>query len=142
MELVREDEGVTRMPAKKSPIYAGLILVIVLAVLGGCATRSKISASNEIATARFAIRDAKTSGAETYALGALNEAEALVQEAERVKGEQAERLAEKALVRARLASAVAARESARQRLADAQRMERESEALRKRTTRAVEERLR
>jgi hypothetical protein len=124
------------------PVNAGVVLVIAATAAGGCATRSKISASNEIATAQFAIRDARASGAGTYAVGVLDESEALVKEAERAGGEEAERLAEKALVRARLASAVAARESARQRLADAQRMKRDSDDLRKRTTRAVEEKLR
>ena len=52
--------------------YLAICLGVLVAV-SGCATRSKVSASNEIATAMFAIRDARANGAETYALEALNE---------------------------------------------------------------------
>jgi hypothetical protein len=120
--------------------YLAICLGVLVAV-SGCATRSKVSASNEIATAMFAIRDARANGAETYALEALNEAEALDMEATNLRGAKAERLAEIALVRAQLANVTAQRESARKQLAEAQRMESEAGALRKRTTRAVEERL-
>jgi hypothetical protein len=120
--------------------YLAICLGVLVAV-SGCATRSKVSASNEIATAMFAIRDARANGAETYALDALNDAEALVMEAKNLSGAKAERLAEIALVRAQLANVTAQRESARKQLAEAQRMESEAGALRKRTTRAVEERL-
>jgi len=113
----------------------------VLIALAGCATRSKVSASNEIATAMFAIRDARANGAETYALESLNQAEALVVEARSLSGAEAERLAELALGRAQLANVMAQREGARRRLIEAQKMEREAGALRERTTRAVEERL-
>jgi len=109
--------------------------------LGACATRSKISASNEIATAQFAIRDARANGAETYSLERLNQAEALVEQARETSGAEAERLAEKALVHAQLAAAIAEREGARKQLAAAQKMESEAGALRERTTQAVEERL-
>jgi hypothetical protein len=117
------------------------ILAGTLLILPGCATRSKVSASNEIATAMFAIRDARASGAETYSLDTLKQAESLVERARGTSGAEAERLAEKAVAHAQLASAIAARESARKRLLDAQRMEREAGALRQRTTRAVEDRL-
>ena len=118
-----------------------VICLGVLVAVAGCATRSKVSASNEIATAMFAIRDARANGAETYALEALNDAEALVMEAKNLSGAEAERLAEIALARAQLANVTAQRESARKQLAEAQRMESEAGALRQRTTRAVEERL-
>ena len=129
-------------PSRAHRFASMVILLGVLVALGGCATRSKISASNEIATAKFAIRDARANGAETYALDTLNQAEALVDEAGKLKGAEAERLAEKALVHAQLANVVSQREGARKKLADTQRMEREAGALRQRTTRAVEEKLR
>jgi hypothetical protein len=118
-----------------------IVVVVGLLAITGCATRSKISASNEIATARFAIRDARASGAETYALNVLEQAEMLVGQAEEASGAEAERIAEQALVRAQLANTIAQRESARKQLLDAQRMDREAGALKNRTTRAVEERL-
>jgi hypothetical protein len=114
---------------------------MALVTLSGCATRAKVSASNEIATAQFAIRDARASGADTYALETLQKAEALVGEALDEDAAKAERLAEKATAHAQLAATIAQRESARKQLMDAQRMEREADALRQRTTRAVEERL-
>ncbi len=121
---------------------AGMLGVLMtLLTLSGCATRAKVSASNEIATAQFAIRDARASGADTYALETLQQAEALVEEARSVGGAKAERLAEKAVAYAQLAATVAQRDSARKHLMDVQRMEREADALRQRTTRAVEERL-
>ena len=118
-----------------------IVLLLATVLLGACATRSKVSASNEIATAKFAIRDARANGAETYSLEKLNQAEALVEEAQQTSGADAERLAEKALVHAQLAAAVAEREGARKRLAEVQKMESEAGALRERTTQAVEERL-
>ncbi len=118
-----------------------IVVAVGLMAIAGCATRSKISASNEIATARFAIRDARASGAETYALNVLQQAEVLVDQAEEASGAQAERIAEQALVRAQLANTIAQRESARKQLLDAQRMDQEAGALKNRTTRAVEERL-
>lgn len=117
------------------------VLLVVVLASGGCASRTKISASNEIATAMFAIRDARASGAETYALETLEAAEALVEQAREIGGVEGERLAERATAYAQLAATTAARESARQQLADAQKMEREAGALRERTTDAVEERL-
>ena len=121
---------------------AGMLSVLMaLLTLSGCATRAKVSASNEIATAKFAIRDARASGADTYALETLQQAEALVEAARNASGAKAERLAEKAVAHAQLAATIAQRESARKRLMDAQRMEREADALRQRTTRAVEDQL-
>lgn len=120
----------------------GGILGLTLISAGGCATRSQVSASNEIATAMFAIRDAQANGAETYAIEELQEAMALVKQAREASGEDAERLAEQALAYAQLANATASRDSARQQLMEAQRMDQEAKALKQRTTEAVEERLR
>jgi hypothetical protein len=128
------------LPGTQRHVWIIVVVVGLLAIMG-CATRSKISASNEIATARFAIRDARASGAETYALNVLEQAEMLVGQAEEASGAEAERIAEQALVRAQLANTIAQRESARKQLLDAQRMDREAGALKNRTTRAVEERL-
>ena len=126
---------------RPSRIVVAVIALAALLVIGGCATRSKVSASNEIATARFAIRDARASGAETHALGVLQAAEAFVEEANQASGAEAERIAEKALVHAQLANTIAQLESARKQLRDAQKMDREAGALRERTTQAVQERL-
>lgn len=128
------------LPGTQRHVWIIVVVVGLLAIMG-CATRSKISASNEIATARFAIRDARASGAETYALNVLEQAEMLVGQAEEASGAEAERIAEQALVRAQLANTIAQRESARKQLLDAQRLDREAGALKNRTTRAVEERL-
>jgi hypothetical protein len=128
------------LPGTQRHVWIIVVVVGLLAIMG-CATRSKISASNEIATARFAIRDARASGAETYALNVLQQAEMLVGQAEEASGAEAERIAEQALVRAQLANTIAQRESARKQLLDAQRMDREAGALKDRTTRAVEERM-
>ena len=117
------------------------ILLVALVALSGCASTSRVSASNEIATAQFAIRDARASGAETYAFESLKKADAFLAEAQNLKGEDAERMAQKAIAYAQLSSTVAQRESARKQLRDAQRMEHEAEALRVRTTRAVEDQL-
>jgi hypothetical protein len=116
-------------------------VLMALVMVSGCATRAKVSASNEIATAKFAIRDARASGADTYSLETLQQAEALVEAAQNLGGAEAERLAEKAVAHAQLAATIAQRESARKQLMDAQRMEQEAGALRQRTTQAVEERL-
>jgi len=118
-----------------------IVLLAAMLILGACATRSKITASNEIATAQFAIRDARANGAETYSLERLGQAEALLEQAREASGAEAERLAEK-LVNAQLAAAVAEREGAKKQLAASQKMESEAGALRERTTEAVEERLR
>ncbi len=131
-------------PTRRFIRSAGLIvgLAVSLLALSGCATSSKISASNEIATARFAIRDARASGAESHAFETLQKADALLAEAEGLKGEEAERKAEKAIAYAQLSATVARRESALEQLRDATHMDLEAEALRVRTTEAVEERLR
>ena len=128
------------LPGTQRRVWIIVVVVGLLAIVG-CATRSKISASNEIATARYAIRDARASGAETYALNVLQQAEMLVGQAEEASGAEAERIAEQALVRAQLANTIAQRESARKQLLDAQRMDREAGSLKDRTTRAVEERM-
>ena len=51
-----------------------IVLLVTTVSLGACATRSRVSASNEIATAMFAIRDARANGAETYSLERLRKA--------------------------------------------------------------------
>lgn len=117
------------------------VVLVGLVAIAGCATRADVTASNEIATAKFAIRDARASGAETHALDVLQQAEGLLEEAQQSSGAEAERIAEKALAQAQLANTIAQRESARKQLRDAQSMDREAGALRKRTTQAVEERL-
>jgi len=116
-------------------------VLVGLVAIAGCATHANVTASNEIATAKFAIRDARASGAETHALDVLQQAEGLLEEAQQSSGAEAERIAEKALAQAQLANTIAQRESARKQLRDAQSMDREAGALRKRTTQAVEERL-
>ena len=130
-----------RPPTRSIRIVLGGAILLMLVATAGCATRSRISASNEIATAEFAIRDAHASGAETYALPILKKAEMLVVDAKKASGDEAERLSERALANALLANTIAQRESARKQLADAKRMDREAEALKERTTQAVEEQL-
>jgi len=117
------------------------LLGVALLVFSGCATHSKVSASNEIATAQFAIRDARANGAETYAFESLQKADSFLAEAQNLSGQEAERMAEKAVAYTQLANTVAQREGARKQLRDAQRMDQEAEALRVRTTTAVEGRL-
>lgn len=133
--------GPIRDSRRHAATATALVLLLSLVLLAGCASRARISASNEIATAMFAIRDARASGAETYALPVLQQAEQLVAEARESSGAAAERLAERALANALLANTIAQRESARKQLAEAQRIDREAEALKERTTQAVEERL-
>ena len=131
----------TETSLRTGRIACTIVLLVVMMTLGACATRSKVSASNEIATAKFAIRDARANGAETYSMERLSQAEALLEEAKQASGAEAERLAEKALVNAQLAAAVAERDGARKQLAASQKMESEAGALRERTTEAVEEQL-
>ena len=118
----------------------GSCLALLLAATG-CVTGAKISASNEIATAQFAIRDARANGAEMQAPEPLQRADALLAEAQKLDGAEAERMAEKAVAYAQLAATVAQREVARKQLRDVQYMEQEAEALRVRTTNAVEDQL-
>ena len=118
-----------------------VVVAISLLTVAGCASHAKVTASNEIATAMFAIRDARANGAETYALNVLQRSEMLVEEAKKKSGAEAERIAENALAHAQLANTIAQRESARKQLRDAQSIDKEAGALRKRTTTAVEERL-
>ena len=121
-------------------IWAPLVLALAASLmLGGCATRSSVEAQNEIATAMFAIRDARVNGAEVYAAEELGQAEKLLGSAQTASGTEAERLAEESTVHAQLAAAIATRESARTQKQDAKQLEREAGALRKRTTEAVEE---
>lgn len=116
-------------------------LAVCLLATAGCATRSRVSASNEIATAMFAIRDAKNSGAESYAQDELSRAEELVGQARDASAAEAERLAELATVYAQLAGAKAARQTARRRLAEAESVDVQAERLERRTLKAVEDRV-
>jgi len=116
--------------------------IVVLSLCAGCASRSKISASNEIATAQFAIRDARANGAQSLAPEAFQKANELLAQARQQRVDEAERTAETALAYAQLSSTIAQREAARKQLRDAREMEREAKALRVRTTNAVEDPIR
>ena len=131
------------LPGSRRLTRSAVVFVVGVSLLAiaGCATHAKVTASNEIATAQFAIRDARANGAETYAHDVLKKSEILLEEAKKNSGAEAERIAESALANAQLANTIAQRESARKQLLDAQSIDREAGALRKRTTSAVEERL-
>jgi len=116
-------------------------LAACLLATAGCATRSRVSASNEIATAMYAIRDAKNSGAESFAQDDLSKAEMLVAQARDAGAEEAERLAELATAHAQLAAAKADRQTARRRLAEAESVDVQAERLERRTLKAVEDRV-
>ncbi len=128
-----------------SPTRWNRLAIAVFAFAGlmttsaGCVSSTRISASNEISTAMFAIRDARVGGAEVHAADELQRAEELLGAAQRSSGAEAERLADQAAAQAQLAAAVARRERARERLADARRVEKEAGALKERTTEAVTE---
>jgi hypothetical protein len=115
--------------------------IILVGLSTGCASHAKISASNEIATAQFAIRDAQANGAETLAPDPYRKANELLAKAREQSGYDAERAAASAVAYAQLSSTIAQRENARKQLRDARKMEQEAEALRVRTTNAVEDRL-
>ena len=133
-------ESMESMQSRARAIWAPLVLALAASLmLGACATRGSVEAQNEIATAMFAIRDARVNGAETYAAEELEQAEKLLGSAQAASGTEAERLAEESTVHAQLAAAIAERESARTQKQDAKQLEREAGALRKRTTEAVEE---
>ena len=133
-------QSMESMESRTRAIWAPLVLALAASLmLGACATRSSVEAQNEIATAMFAIRDARVNGAEVYAAEELGQAEKLLGSAQTASGTEAERLAEESTVHAQLAAAIAARESARTQKQDAKQLEREAGALRKRTTEAVEE---
>jgi hypothetical protein len=121
-------------------IVAALLLAATLIALG-CAS-SSASANNAISTAMFAIRDARVNSAEQYAPAQLKQAELFLATAQKAKGVEAARLAEKATVHAQMASAIASREAARANLAEARRVQEEAGAVRDMTTEAVEERAR
>ena len=133
-------QSMESMESRTRAIWAPLVLALAASLmLGACATRSSVEAQNEIATAMFAIRDARVNGAEVYAAEELGQAEKLLGSAQTASGTEAERLAEESTVHAQLAAAIAARESARTQKQGAKQLEREAGALRKRTTEAVEE---
>ena len=101
-----------------------------------------MTAKNEIATARYAIRDAENNGAAQHAPAELAAAREKLEDAKRATPDVAVRLAAEATVDARLGSAIAARDNAIAQLAEAERVEREAAALRSKTTDAVQEQTR
>ena len=127
------------LPTTRAGIPLVLVLLVALAA-GACATRGSVSASNEIATARYAIRDAESQGGDIYAPKEIESARTKLAEAQRATPDVAVRKAEQALVDAQLATAIATRDSARAQLVEAQRVQREAETLRSETTEAVESR--
>jgi hypothetical protein len=123
--------------AARSRVLAILILLVPMAV--ACAGPARIQADNQIVMARYAIREAVSKDAGSYAPEELAMAVAKLEGAEAAKPEPAMRLAEQATVQARLASAVSVRESAKAQLAAAIIVQRQSETLRSETVDAVEE---
>ena len=116
-----------------------ILTLIPLVVSTACASSRSVSATNAIATARYAIRDAETKGAEQYAAKELATAREKLEEAKRATPDVGVKVAAEATVGARLAAAIADRETARAQLAEAQRVEREAGSLRRKTTDAVRE---
>jgi hypothetical protein len=116
-------------------IAAALLAPIAIA----CASPAKVTAANQIATARYAIREAVAKDANLYAPDELQVARAKFDESQSATPDVGVRLAQQATVLARLASAVAARESAQAQLAEAVRVQSQSETLRVETIEAVEE---
>jgi hypothetical protein len=115
------------------------ILMLLAPIATACAGPTRVQAENQIATARYAIREAIDKDAGSYAPEELQVAVAKFEEARSAKAATGIRLAEQATVLARLASAVAVRESAVAQLAEAVRVQRQSETLRSETIQAVEE---
>jgi hypothetical protein len=118
-----------------------LVLTVLLSLAASaCASRTTVASKNQIATARYAIREAESSQAGIYAEAELATARAKLEEARDATPDVGLRLAEEATVNAQLASAISAREAARAQLAEARRVQRKSGTLRVETTEAVEER--
>lgn len=118
-------------------VLASLLLLAPMAT--ACASPTRVTAENQIATARYAIREASAQDAGSFAPKELADALAKFEQAKKTTPDVGIRLAEEATVLARLASAVARRESARAQLAEASRVQRTSETLRTETSDAVEE---
>ncbi len=119
--------------------HCAILMLIPLVVSTACATSRSVSAANAIATARYAIRDAEIKGAEQYAAKELATAREKLEEAKRTTPDVGVRVAAEATVGARLAAAIADRETARAQLAEARRVEREAVSLRRKTADAVRE---
>jgi len=119
--------------------HCAILMLIPLVISTACATSRSVSATNAIATARYAIRDAETKGAEQYAAQELATAREKLEEAKRATPDVGVKVAAEATVGARLAAAIADRETARAQLAEAQRVEREAGSLRRKTLDAVRE---
>lgn len=128
----RTNPGATRFG-----VLAMLMLLVPMAV--ACAGPVRMHADNEIVMARYAIREAGAKGAGAYAPKELAGAVAKLEAAQKAGPVEGIRLAEEATVMARLASAVAVRESAVAQLAEARAVQLQSERLRSETTQAVEE---
>jgi hypothetical protein len=129
---IRSNPGATRCQVLA-------ILMLLTPILTACAGPARVQAGNQIATARYAIREAIDKDAGSYAPQELQAAVAKFEEAQSAKADAGIRLAEQATVLARLASAVAVRDSAVAQLAEAVRVQRQSETLRSETIQAVEE---
>ena len=115
------------------------MLVLLAPMATACASPTRVIAENQIATARYAIREAVAKDAGSYAPEELQMAVTKFEAARNASPDAGIRLAQQATVMARLASAVAVRESARAQLAKAVRVQRQSEKLRTETIEAVEE---
>lgn len=121
----------------RAQLLASLLLLVPITF--ACAGPTRVTAENQIATARYAIRDAVSKDANLYAPEELQRAMAEYEQAKSQTAGEGIRLAQRATVLARLASAMAVRESARSQLAEAMRVESRSETLRSETIEAVEE---
>ena len=120
---------------------AQLVLTVLISLAASaCAGPMTVASKNQIATARYAIREAESNQAGIYAAAELEIARANLEEARGAPSDLGLRLAETATVNAQLASAISAREAARAQLAEAKRVQRKSGILRTETTEAVEER--
>ena len=135
-------EGAGRMQTRQLDTTRALLVLTALTSLAAnaCAGPMTVASKNQIATARYAIREAESNQAGIYAQAELETARAKLEEAKRAEPDDGVRLAEAATVNAQLASATAARETARAQLAEAKRVQRKSGTLRIEATEAVEER--
>jgi hypothetical protein len=133
------EASAVRTRTRIDPGAIGLGLAISMLLATACAGPTRVTAENQIATARYAIREASAKDAGSFAPTELEVAMAKFEEAKKATSGEGIRLAEEATVLARLASAVAERESARAQLEEAVRVQARSEQLRSETTEAVEE---
>jgi hypothetical protein len=136
-DLAMRTKTRTNSTATRFAVLAMLVLMVPMAV--ACAGPARVQADNEIVMARYAIREAGAKGAGAYAPKEFAGAVAKLEAAQKATPDKGIRLAEEATVMARLASAVAVRESAVAQLAEARTVQLQSERLRSETTQAVEE---